>query len=284
MDSTKKNPQISDFVKSLDVPGKVIFAKVWGSHSHNTDLPSSDVDYAAVYVAPTARILSLQEPPDTVSREKPDCQAHELKKFCRLLLKGNPAILEMLYTEKMVYWTNEWEAVRQARRLFLSQQSVKQYLGYAQGQLNKLRKHNGDAGLHTKGGKYSEKWGYHIIRLLLDAQRIAEGGVPIVWKDGDEREQLMLIRTKKYGQDRIEEWASALIKHIENLKPWPLPEQGDEKWLNNWMLKIRQREMPRGENALVSSMLAPHHLTAQDFAQARKKPSGTQRVIEPQKR
>jgi predicted nucleotidyltransferase len=233
---------IQAFLATTQFPGEVVYAKLWGSRSHNTHLPGSDEDFLAVYRAPTNRILSLHPPPDTVDSpegQKPDFQAHEVAKFCRLLMKGNPGIVEMLFTEKFDHTTQEWHELREHRNDFLTQTAVRQYLGYAEGQLKKLFAHSGEAGLHTKGGKFSEKWAYHLVRLLGDAKRIAEGGKPVVWKDGEERDLLMQIRTGGMPHAEIERYARSLLAEIDGMKPWGIPEDADESFLEDWLLHLR---------------------------------------------
>ena len=223
----------------------MIFCKLWGSRSHNTELPSSDWDFLGVYQAPTSSILSLHPPPDTVDNaegQKPDFQGHEIKKFCGLLLKGNPGIVEMLFTEKFVWAHEDWLEIKERRKYFLTQTCVRQYLGYAEGQLKKLFAHGGEGGLHTKGGKFSEKWAYHLIRLLWDAHRIAKGGEPVVWKEGEERTLLMAIRTGEMPQGQIEAHARMVLAEIDGMKPWKIREDGDEKFLNDWLLRRRREE------------------------------------------
>lgn len=230
------HPILSD----MKLPGPVIYAKVWGSRSHNTHKPDSDTDYLAVYSSHPDDLLGIDDPKETVDREKPDVQAHEAKKFCKLLLKGNPGILEMLWTEKMEYVSAPWLALKKHRDRFLSCEAVKQYLGYAEGQLKKLAHHGGKGGLHTKGGDYNEKWAYHIVRLLTDARRIAKGEGPLVWKDeGVERALLMDIRANKFSREAVESLARSLMIQIEECKPWPLPEVGDKDFLNRWLLAVR---------------------------------------------
>lgn len=230
------------FLKTASLPGRVIYAKLWGSRSHNTEMPNSDEDFLAVYRAPTNQVLSLHPPPETVDNiegQKPDFQAHEIRKFCQLLLKGNPGIIEMLFTEKFIFATPEWLELKERRNDFLTQTAVRQYLGYAEGQLKKLFAHSGEAGLHTKGGRYSEKWAYHLVRLLGDAKRIATGGEPIVWKEGEERDLLMKIRTGEMPQAEVERHARALLAEIDGMKPWGIPEEADESFLEAWLLNQR---------------------------------------------
>lgn len=233
---------VREFLETRKFPGKVIFAKLWGSRSHNTHLPGSDEDFLVVYQAPTKDLLSLHPPPESMDNAegvKPDFQAHELKKFCDLLLKGNPALIEMLYTDRATYAASEWAELTVHRKEFLTQTAVKQYLGYAEGQLKRLANHGGKGGLHTKGGSYNEKWAYHIVRLLWDAKRIARGEEPVVWKEGLERDQLMHIREGLLSQNAVEQIAREEITAIDALKPWKIPETANEDLLNRWLLNLR---------------------------------------------
>ena len=218
------------------VPYRLIFSKVWGSHSHNTNMPGSDTDYLGVYVAPTKQIVSLDKPPQTIDGKSPDVESHEVEKYCHLLIKGNPSMIEMLWTEIMCVASPEWEELRLIRNQFLSCQVVKQYLGYARGQLGRL-----DAGtrLHTKGGDYNTKWAYHMIRVLGDALQIAKGGEPEVWKEGEEHALLMQIRNGDFRSEEVVSMAKERTAAVEALQPWRLPENGNRAALNKWLLDIR---------------------------------------------
>jgi len=229
--------QLGAFLTTTKIPGSLLYAKVWGSHSHNTAMPNSDMDFGAVYRLPTRRILGLDPGAETTEGKAPDFQAHELAKFARLLLKGNPAILEMLFTERGQYMTFPWLALRAERRRFLSRRVVQQYVGYARGQLHKL-KHK--AYLHTSGGRYNTKWAYHLVRLLRDGIRIAEGREPKVWKDGAERETLMGIRRGEMSEGDAVTLASQLLNEAETaLAKSTLPANGDAAWLEGWVVGLR---------------------------------------------
>jgi uncharacterized protein len=216
----------------------ILYSRIWGSHSHNTHLPESDIDYLGVYVAPNEALLGLRKPPDTVTGEKPDFQVHEVGKFCDLLLKGNPGIVEMLFTDRMCYRDPKWTPLFEKRKDFLSQRAVKQYLGYAQAQIKRL-----EAGqsVHSKGGKVGEKWAYHMYRLAVDAKRIAEFHEPVVWKEGSERDLLMKIRTGEISAEEVVRMTKGVISEIDALTAWrtDLPEEGSEAFLEKWLLWVR---------------------------------------------
>lgn len=242
------NRHLTDFLATKKFPGKLIFGKIWGSRSHHTEKPTSDWDYAGVYVVPTKILLGLQSYAQTVDNNKekkesnpdePDYAFHEAHKFCTLLLKGNFGILEMLWTEKMYVADPMWLELKAIRRKFLSQKAVRQYLGFAEGQLKQLIAHEGKGGLHTKGGAFNEKWAYHIVRVLGDAMRIATGGDPEVWKEGKERDFLMRIRAMEVTHDYIAGYISEQLALIRGMEPWNLPKHGDEAALEDWLIRLR---------------------------------------------
>ncbi len=223
--------------QNISVPGVLIFSKVWGSHSHNTALETSDTDYLAVFVSPSRELLGLHPPAESVTHEKPDIQAHEVGKFCRLLLKGNPGIVEMLFTERLYWGGYHWDKLRKLRKEFLTQDTVNAYLGYCHGQLDRLQK---GSRLHTSQGEYNTKWAYHLMRLLGDVDRICQGGEPQVWKSGAERDYLMSIRLGEIPMETIVEEAISKIGELKSGSPWGLKKSYDSEMLNDWLLRVRR--------------------------------------------
>jgi len=243
------SPDIEHYLPRLEqeLPGRILYAKVWGSWSHNTNVPGSDLDFLAVYVTPNKDLLGLRPPTTTVVREhipltdvSPyptyDLHAYEVKKFCDLLIKGNPGIIEALYTERMCWNTADWEMLCLNRSKFMTQRVLEAYKGYAKGQLSRLRK---DQSLHTTGGSYNTKWAYHLVRLLLNAKRIHGGDNPRVWKIGTELELLMDIRSGKFSRERIEEMAENILLRLRESPGITLPTKADTEFLNRWLLCVR---------------------------------------------
>ncbi len=235
--------RLMEIMKGLNLPGDVIFSKIAGSHSHNCNIPESDLDAIGVYIVETNRMLGLDmaenKIEETVVNETNDFTAHEVGKFCRLLLKGNPGIIEMLWTDKMCYVTAPWKDLRAERKRFLSRRVIGQYLGYMNAQMIRLEK---DQRLHTSGGVYGTKWAYHFLRLCGEATKISRGEEPDVWLEGHERDVLMKVRAGKYSQAQVLEMAKRMIGEVEKHKPWKLPEEGDREWLNDWLLKARRQK------------------------------------------
>lgn len=219
---------------------RLLFCKVWGSRSHNTHHDNSDWDFSGVFIYPTRSLLGLDRLDDNYcSQEKPDCQFHEVGKFANLLIEGNPSILEMLWTDRMTFAEEDWNTLVHNRRRFLSKRAVAQYLGYAEGQLKRIK--SGRA-LHTSGGGYSEKWAYHLLRVLGDSARIIAYGEPVVWKEGPERDFLMSVRRNEIGCEQVIEIAdSKILDQRAALEKSGLPDNPDKSWLNEWLVDLRMR-------------------------------------------
>lgn len=166
---------LPDFYKAYapKIPGRILLCRVGGSQSYNTNTPSSDTDFLGVYAAWTEDVLSLTPPQDTIASAegtKPDYTVHEVKKFCSLLMSGNPTVLEFIFSDKFQMATAEWIELASNKKIFLTCKAVKNYIGYAKGQVQRMLKGQSVHGLH---GKPNEKFSYHIIRLLNDAKEIA---------------------------------------------------------------------------------------------------------------
>jgi hypothetical protein len=230
---------ITEFLPTIKdrLPGRVLYAKVWGSRSHDTHLPNSDWDYLGVYAASNRDLLSIDATaiaPATVTGDKPDYQIHEAKKICELLIKGNPGIIEMLFTEHMQIMSPEWEELRAVREQFLTQQVVAAHLGFVTDQMKRLTL---GRSVHSSGGKPGEKWAYHALRLTNDAERISRNEPPIVYKTGADRDLYMGIREGRTDLDEVVQLVQERVTLIEARKPWAnLPETAPVEWLNNWLL------------------------------------------------
>lgn len=219
----------------------LIYLKVWGSHSHNCALPESDMDMLGVFVAPmraAVKVGGLSQGQQTINRHKPDVQLYEADKFCQMLLKGNPQVIEALWTERMYYRTRLWDMLTVERDLLTFNKTVlRQYLGYATAQYHRLLE---DKPLHTTGGQYNTKWAYHCLRLLGDAGRIARREPPQIWKIGEERDLLMAVRRGEYDRETVAGMMKAAINKAGRADDTDLMEHADRRLLDHWLYLARE--------------------------------------------
>jgi predicted nucleotidyltransferase len=124
---------------------RTIFLTVHGSHAYGTNMPESDVDLKGVAVAPREFYLGfLRSFEQSETKEPIDATIFGIRKFFKLASDGNPNIIEILFTDQADWLTNRpalWGPVYAARHLFLSQLVRKTFLGYAFGQLDRIRTH-----------------------------------------------------------------------------------------------------------------------------------------------
>lgn len=212
-----------------------LVVRVAGSHSFGLDLPESDYDWSAVWSAPAREVLGLREPRGTYDGHQPDWVAHELGHWCRLLLKGNPSIVEDVLDPR-AWIAPLFAPVRDRIREFVSKRTVEAYLGYARAQLHLLER---GKKVHTTGGHWNPKFGVHLLRLLGEGLRLAKGQLPVVRLPDAERDALMLVRRGQASREEVTNRAVDMAQAIEDAKPWPWPDEPDEAALDSICADVR---------------------------------------------
>lgn len=156
---------------------KTIIQGVVGSHAYGLAREGSDVDKLGVFVAPTLDVAGLNWNSNKESRvtTNPDVTLHEVGKYLRLALKGNPTVLELLFLPEFETVSSEGEWVVDLRMVIPSYRAVRNsYLGYATAQARKLQQ-RGDSFSSTTKNR-TAKHGRHMLRLLRQAQQFAQIG------------------------------------------------------------------------------------------------------------
>lgn len=155
--------------------GLTILTGLVGSHAYGLNHEGSDRDYLSVYVAPMDSILGLHsraEQDSTVISTDPDHTSHELEKFCRLALKGNPTVNELLWLDRYTWQTFDGQILVEMREGFLSAKTVSAYRGYITGQIHKLTLQDG-----TPTARFP-KASKHVLRLCVQlVDLVAEGRI-----------------------------------------------------------------------------------------------------------
>lgn len=161
----------------------VILEGIVGSTAYGLATETSDVDKLGIFVIPTLEFSRLRPPQEsefTSVGKDPDVTLHELGKYCRLALKANPTVLELLWLpDELLTATSETGRQLRARRsYFLSSKLVQDaYMGYATAQFLRL----------TTRGSFSsdvnnriEKHARHLLRLMWQGYTLyTTGELPI---------------------------------------------------------------------------------------------------------
>jgi len=189
--------------KAVGTHGRLIFAMVAGSASFNLATPTSDRDLFGVYLANERG--PLQQQPSSFDSHNPDYAIYgpfllslsslpavalphprlpssilivffplvEVSKFAELLSKGNPKLVEPLYTERLCWTAPEWDLVQGIRRVALNLVTVKQYLAYSIQKLTSAK--SPKVATKTQPATSPQKDLYHALRLAKEALLIASG-------------------------------------------------------------------------------------------------------------
>jgi predicted nucleotidyltransferase len=212
-----------------------------GSKAYGIDVEGSDDDYVGVFVPSLRDLLSLRGyGPETHAENDPDFTIHELGKFCRLALKGNPAILETLWNPNVVHRTKVGENLVRLKRSVLHRGSLDVYVDYAEAQLKKMVK---GKGLHAKGGAYNGKYGAHLIRLLHSGLDLAETGDVTVRVSPKLAETLLEIRAGKRSMEQVLAMARPLLDKLKGLTHEnSLPARADEERIDAFVIDARRSQ------------------------------------------
>lgn len=168
----------------MDHPHTVLLEGVVGSTAYGLSGPTSDIDYAGIYVEPTRNLLGLHPPPRQTrqGRDGADATYHELGKAMRLMLSGNPTATELLWLDSYTAETDFGRELVALRGCFLSADRVREaFFGYATSQFRRL------AGPHPQSSPARRaKHARHIMRLLWQGYELyTTGRLPIRVTDPD---------------------------------------------------------------------------------------------------
>ena len=127
-------------------PNLIVLA-LMGSHSHGTYLPPQepnavdDVDLMGFVVPPIEFHLGLPRWEHwTLQVDELDVVLYSLEKAVRLLLRGNPNIVGLLWLRESDYVHRHpaFDSLRTQRNIFSSQEAAEAFAGYAAGQLKRM--------------------------------------------------------------------------------------------------------------------------------------------------
>lgn len=230
----------------LDEPGTVpdmqsntLLLAVVGSTAYGLADERSDVDHIGVFRAPTRDLLGLDGPAfveHSIVTTDPDVSVHELGKFARLALAGNPTVTEVLWASQYPVRTDDGAELIAARTHFLSRRAVTNaYLGYAIGQARRLHDRDNP---HRRGSKHAR----HCARLLLQAEQLLTTGELTL--DVSDHRDALFERGEQAVQDpgRFLDWATRQAATLEQI-PSVLPEHPDRDRVDALVRTLRLRDL-----------------------------------------
>lgn len=222
-------------------PENIILEGVTGSIAYGLDTENSDVDIKGIYLLPTREVLSLGFDPQHTTKDNtdPDWVYHEVGKFMKLVMGGNPTVTELLFLEDYTILTPLGQLLIDNRDYFLSTRGVqKAYRGYAMGQAKDLAKRfaEGKEGYDSSLKNRYAKHTRHCFRLLLQARQLLETGTLVVKVTPEQREYLFEMGTKPV--DFVVDEFMRQDKLLEDV-PSVLPDEPNKEKLNELLYNIR---------------------------------------------
>ena len=224
---------------------KIILEGVVGSHAYGLNHADSDIDTAGIFVEPTSSVLGLYGFKESIVHNDgtdkttdPDVSYHEVGKFIRLAIAGNPTVSELLWLPEHTKLEVEGRWLVEHRDLFLSQAVRKTYGGYARQQFKRLQE-RGDfsSTLKNRTAKHAK----HMTRLILQGTQVLQEGTLRVRLTASEA---LVCKTMgdmaADNQDEFIEVAEIMLSEFDTIKS-DLPMMPDIAPLNELLLAIRAR-------------------------------------------
>jgi predicted nucleotidyltransferase len=220
----------------------LLLSGIIGSTAYGLAGPDSDVDRLGVFAAPTRDLLGLTRPDESVVTTAPDRTLHELGKWLRLALVGNPTVTELVWLPEDLYETRTGIGTELIglRSSLLSAPRVRDaYLGYASQQFRRLE-NRGDGSFSADTRKRTAKHARHLYRLCWQGFQVyTTGTVPVRLP---EPQQFLDFGERVAGGDL--DYARAMLARYEALfadTPTVLPDAPDRAGAQAWLVDVRLR-------------------------------------------
>jgi predicted nucleotidyltransferase len=225
----------------------VLLSGIVGSTAYGLAHEGSDIDRLGLFVYPTQRLLALSEPKETIVTTKPDVTLHEARKWCRLAVKGNPTVLELVWLPAYETATELGQELIAIRTAFLSRVAIRNsYLGYATQQFHRL-KARGDGTFSADTRNRTCKHARHLLRLLAQGTELHMTGQLTV-RLSPQAVAVVPAMAREIAQDPS--LAADAINEARSVfdEPGVLPDQPDRAAVEAWLLRVRRHYLT-GETA-----------------------------------
>ncbi len=178
-----------------------------------------------------------------------DIVAYELTKAMRLLEKGNPNILSLLWLHDTHYIkkTRAGEMLLDNRKLLVGKHVYHSFVGYARGQLHRMTHTAREGYMGAKRKRLVKRFGYdiknaaHLIRLLrMGIEFLGDGELQVLRPDA---QQLLEIKRGEWSLEEVKVEASRLFIAAEAAYTLSkLPAKPDHEKINQLCWAVAEKE------------------------------------------
>jgi predicted nucleotidyltransferase len=147
-----------------------------------------------------------------------DFSIYSIVKFFQMCMDNNPNMCDCLFVPQrcVLFASKVGQLVRDNRKMFLHKGSYHKFRGYAYAQFHKISTKTNSANPKRKASieefGYDTKFGYHIVRLALEAQQI------LVEHDLDlevNSEILKSVRRGEWSEAKLRSWFDEKESQLE---------------------------------------------------------------------
>lgn len=242
MDFSDLHPGIDTPNAWVERPANVVLEGVVGSRAYGLAWEGSDTDTLGVFLAPSDDFFGLDDVGETVKNPWADEVLHELGKMCKLLLKVNPTVTEVLWLDDYLVLEPIGRELVELRRAFLSAPYCRSaYLGYATSQFSRLKDRGGQSFSSDLRGR-TAKHARHLARLLVSGFGLWSTGRLQVRLDAPDWFHDFGERVAD-GDLQAAEDLLANYEAIFDETPTVLPEQPDRDRVDTWLREVRTRQL-----------------------------------------
>ena len=188
---------------------------VTGSKAYGLDHATSDTDRMSIFVSPSAEVSGLfwNQKDDSWTNTSPDGDDetfHEIGKYLRLALRGNPTLIELLFMDSYEYLDEVGKGLVEIRDHITSEKTLRSsYRGYAYSQYMRI--------LADGPEDFKPKMARHTLRIARQGLELLETGTmnvrvpdPQEYWDLTERPYDEMIRIIEEPIDRLDDCPSVL--------------------------------------------------------------------------
>jgi hypothetical protein len=162
------------FIKEKCEGAEPLLIVIRGSQAYGTNLPTSDIDYAGVYIQSQEDIYGTRYK-EQINDDTNDTVFYEVRRFLELVASNNPTILELLNTPEdcIIYKHPLFDEILKHKDEFITKVCAKSFGGYAIQQIKK-----------AKGQDKKQNWEKEKVtrKDVLDFVYVLKDGQSIPWK------------------------------------------------------------------------------------------------------
>lgn len=167
--------QFLQFIEEKCPGAQPLFIAIRGSQAYGTQLPTSDIDYAGVYIQSQTDIYGNRYK-DQINDDKNDTVFYEIKRFLELVASNNPTILELMNTPEdcIIYKHPLYDLILEKKNEFITKVCAKSFGGYGIQQIKK-----------AKGQDKKQNWEKEKVtrKDLLDFVYVIQNEKSIPWRE-----------------------------------------------------------------------------------------------------